>query len=64
MTTMEYQRELFAFAEKIQLAKLEEAKAHERVVELEYAKAQFELNCIVAAMSQPSPSPAHAHPVA
>lgn len=40
---MQYQREVLAFREKIALAKLEESKAGERVSELEYEQARFEV---------------------
>jgi hypothetical protein len=39
----DYQREVLAYQEKIALAKLEESKAAERVKELEYQKARFDL---------------------
>ena len=47
-----FQRELLSFEEKINLAKLEEAKAHERVRALEYDKARFNLEYFLAAMKQ------------
>jgi hypothetical protein len=39
---------MMAFDEKIALAKLEESKASERVKELEYQKARFQLDYFVA----------------
>jgi hypothetical protein len=45
---LEYQRELAAFDEKITLAQLETTKALERVDELKYQKARFELDVRVA----------------
>ena len=44
MTLQEIEREVAAFCEKVQLAKLEVAKAKERVKELEYQKARFLLD--------------------
>ena len=44
---MEIQRELMAFDEKINLAELEVSKAQERVSELKYQKARFNLDIIV-----------------
>jgi len=46
----EYQREMMAFEEKIALAKLEESKASERVRELEYQKARFSLDFLLATL--------------
>jgi len=46
----EMQRELLAFDEKVALAELEEAKAHERVKELIYQKARFTLEAFMNAM--------------
>jgi len=43
-----YKREFLAFDEKIALAKLEEAKAGERVRELEYQKARWLLDYMMA----------------
>lgn len=43
MNEMEYGRELMAYNEKIALAELETAKAKERVRELEYERARFQL---------------------
>ena len=48
LNNMEYQRELAAFDEKITLAQLEATKALERVDELKYQKARFELDVRVA----------------
>jgi len=42
MDELKYQIELAAFHEKISLAKLEVAKASERVRELEYEQARFQ----------------------
>jgi len=50
MNQTEYQRELLAFAEKISLSKLEEAKATERVRELEYQRDRFSLDFFVSVM--------------
>jgi hypothetical protein len=47
-----FQRELLSFEEKIKLAELEEAKAHERVKMLEYDKARFNLEYFLAAVKQ------------
>jgi len=44
----DYVRECLSFDEKIALAKLEEAKATERVRELEYQKSRFGLDWLVA----------------
>jgi len=57
MNQMEYQRELCAFDEKIQLAELEVKKAEERVAELSYQKARFNLDFMVAVCKQPVPEP-------
>ena len=48
----DYVRECFAFDEKIALAKLEEAKATERVKELEYQKGRYTLEYFLAAAKQ------------
>lgn len=48
MTQLEYQRELAAFECNITLSEHEEAKAHERVTELKYMKARFNLDYITA----------------
>jgi hypothetical protein len=47
-----FQREMLAYDEKISLGKLEEAKATERVRELEYQKARFGLEYFLAMMKQ------------
>jgi hypothetical protein len=47
-----YDRERLAFQEKIALAKLEEAKAHERVLELEYQYHRFNLDFYLSAMAE------------
>jgi hypothetical protein len=47
---MEYQREMLAFEEKIALAELEESKAGERVREIKYHKARFNLEYFQAVM--------------
>lgn len=47
---LEYQRELLAFDEKITLAELEASKAKERVDELKYQKARFQLDFVVATL--------------
>lgn len=52
MNQMEYQRELSAFDEKITLAELEVSKAEERVRELKYQKARFNLDFMVAVCKQ------------
>ena len=48
----DFQRELFAFDEKISLAKLEESKAAERTKELEYQKARFMLEAFTSSLKQ------------
>lgn len=45
---LDFQREMLSFDEKIALAKLEESKAAERVRELEYQKARFHLDYMIA----------------
>jgi hypothetical protein len=50
--SLELKREAAAFAEKIALSKLEEAKAMERTRELEYQFARFDLDVMVAACKQ------------
>jgi hypothetical protein len=45
-------KEILAFDEKIALAKLEEAKAEERVKELEYQKARFCLEYFLTNMKK------------
>lgn len=52
MSQLEYQRELLSFDEKVNLAKLEEAKAAERVRELEYQKSRFVLDIFLANMKE------------
>lgn len=47
-TELDYRRELSAFDEKIALAELEASKAQERVNELKYQKARFNLEFLVA----------------
>lgn len=47
-TELDYRRELSAFDEKIALADLEASKAQERVNELKYQKARFNLEFLVA----------------
>jgi len=47
-TNIEIDRELAAFDEKIALAQLEATKASERVDELKYQKARFNLDIKVA----------------
>jgi len=47
-TNIEIERELAAFDEKIALAQLEATKATERVDELKYQKARFQLDIKVA----------------
>jgi hypothetical protein len=44
MDQLKFQIELSAFDEKITLAELEEAKAAERVKEIKYQKARFQLD--------------------
>lgn len=48
----DYQREMLAFEEKISLAKLEEAKAHQRVQEIEFQKARFNMEYFVNIMKK------------
>ena len=55
MTEAEFHREQASFAEKIGLAKLEEAKAAERVRELEYQQARFALEVLSTSMQGPPP---------
>jgi len=58
MSQLEYQREMCAFDEKITLAELETAKAEERVRELKYQKARFNLDFMAAVCKQqPVPQP-------
>lgn len=52
MNQLEYQRELAALDSKIALGELEEAKAAERVKELKYQKAQFNLDFLAAVCKQ------------
>jgi len=49
---MDYQREVLAFGEKIYLGKLEAKKAEERVAELEYEFARFQLEAYLAMQKQ------------
>ena len=49
---MDFERENLAFAEKISLAKLEEAKASERVRELEYQRDRYRLDYFLLAARQ------------
>jgi hypothetical protein len=46
MDQMRFQMELAAFDEKIALAELEESKAAERVKELKYEKARFQMEIL------------------
>lgn len=48
----DYQREMLAFEEKSALAKLEEAKAHQRVQEIEFHKARFNMEYFVNMMKK------------
>jgi hypothetical protein len=48
----DYQREIYAFEEKICLAELEEAKAHQRVKELQFQKARFNMEVFLNTMKQ------------
>jgi len=48
----DYQREVLAFEEKISLAELEEAKAHQRVKELQFQKARFNMDVFVNMMRE------------
>lgn len=61
MDQREYQRELCAFDEKIFLGELEVKKAEERVAELRFQKARFNLDFMVAVCKQqpiiPQPEP-------
>lgn len=52
MNQIEFSRELASFDEKISLAELEEAKAHERVNELKYHKARFNMDFLTAVCKQ------------
>jgi hypothetical protein len=47
-----YQRELLAFEEKIALAELEQSKAAERVNELKYQRARFNLDFFIASVRE------------
>jgi transcription initiation factor IIE alpha subunit len=47
MDQFQFQMEMASFEEKRALAELEEAKAHERVKELEYEKARFQMQWLV-----------------
>jgi len=57
MTHAEANRELYAFDEKITLAKLEVAKAYQRVAELKYAKTRFALDYQVELCKQGAGQP-------
>ena len=62
MMNADYQREMISFDEKIALGKLEEAKAHQRVLEIEFQKARFNMEMFINAMkeqqkAQPVPPP-------
>jgi hypothetical protein len=46
------QRELLSFQEKICLAELEEAKAHQRVKEIEFQRARFSMEIFINSMKQ------------
>jgi hypothetical protein len=48
----DFQREILAFDEKIALAKLEEAKAHQRVLEIEFQRARFNMDVFVNTMKE------------
>jgi len=50
MDQAQYNQELLAFEEKIALSELEVKKAEERVAELEYEKARFNMQAFI--MSQ------------
>jgi hypothetical protein len=43
-------RETLAYQEKVSLAELEEAKAHQRVLELKYELARFQLEAFLSLM--------------
>jgi hypothetical protein len=47
MNQLQYQLEMVAFDEKIALADLEKAKAAERVKELIYEKARFQMQWLI-----------------
>ena len=49
---IDFQREMLSFEEKIALGKLEEAKAHERVLELEYQKSRFSLEAYLILLKE------------
>lgn len=51
-TIIDVQRELLSFNEKVALAKLEEAKAAERVKEIEYQRSRFELEVYIELKKQ------------
>jgi len=58
LTQLEYQKELIAYDEKISLAELEASKATERVKELQYQKARFNLEWVTAVIKQQQNQPA------
>lgn len=47
-----YQMEVLAYAEKTALAELEEAKAHERVLELKYEASRYNMEYFKFIMKQ------------
>ena len=55
MDQNQYQAELFSFAEKISLAKLEEAKAAQRVRELEFERDRFQKDIFLASLKPQQP---------
>ena len=65
MDQLQYQLELAGFEEKISLAELEESKAAERVMELKYERARFQMQWMEmiakaqqqAKMAQPAVQP-------
>lgn len=53
--SIDYQREMLAYAEKIALAELEESKAAERVYELKYHQARFNLDYFLQVQKERQP---------
>lgn len=53
MDQIQLQREILSYDEKIALAKLEVAKAQERVKELEYEKSRFMIEAFIHSQQSP-----------
>ena len=60
MTQFDVQRENTQFDANIALAELEEGKAHERVLELKYKRAAFNLEIATLLCKQVKPEPTKA----